>query len=59
MAKEVDIKHRFISNPRIANKIVDDIQAKLPKEDDEWISIKSDEIDQIVHGATTNGGETE
>lgn len=57
MARETDIQHRFISNPRIANKIVDEIQEKLPQE--AWESLKPGEIDDIVlHGVRT-GGETE
>lgn len=60
MARETDIMHRHMDNPRVANKIIDDIQNQLSHGGGKVESITADDIEQIViYGEKTNGDETE
>lgn len=60
MPKEVDIMHRYITSPRVANKIIDDIQDQLSHGGGKVENITTEDIDDIViYGEQTNGDETE
>lgn len=60
MPKEVDIMHRYITSPRVANKIIDDIQDQLDHGGGKVENITTEDIDDIViYGEQTNGDETE
>lgn len=60
MAREVDIMHRYMGSPRVANKIIDDIQEQLSRGGGKVESVTAEDIEQIViYGEKTNGDETE